>query len=54
MANNSNTSRVERRLVEVLETDGERVLVRGTLKEGDAIVADGTQRLVSGQLVSMD
>jgi hypothetical protein len=37
-----------------LETDGERVLVRGTLKAGDAIVADGTQRLVSGQLVSMD
>jgi RND family efflux transporter MFP subunit len=54
MANNSNTSRVERRLVEVLETDGERVLVRGTLKAGDAIVTDGTQRLVSGQLVSMD
>ena len=48
------TSRVERRLIEVLETDGERVLVRGTLKKGDAIVTDGTQRLVSGQLVSMD
>ncbi len=54
VANDSNTSRVERRLVEVLETDGEKVLVRGTLKAGDAIVADGTQRLVSGQLVSMD
>jgi multidrug efflux pump subunit AcrA (membrane-fusion protein) len=54
VTNDSNTSRVERRLVEVLETDGEKVLVRGTLKAGDAIVTDGTQRLVSGQLVSMD
>jgi multidrug efflux pump subunit AcrA (membrane-fusion protein) len=53
VANNSNTSQVERRLLEVLETDGERVLVRGTLKVGDAIVADGTQRLVAGQLVSL-
>lgn len=53
MANDSNTSRVERRLVEVLETDGERVLVRGTLKAGDAIVTDGTQRLVPGQLISL-
>ena len=47
-----NSTRVERRLIEVLETDGERVLVRGTLQEGDAIVTDGTQRLVPGQLVS--
>jgi multidrug efflux pump subunit AcrA (membrane-fusion protein) len=54
VANNSNASQVERRLLEVLETDGERVLVRGTLKVGDAIVADGTQRLVAGQLVSID
>jgi multidrug efflux pump subunit AcrA (membrane-fusion protein) len=46
-------SRVERRLIEVLETDGERVLVRGTLKAGDAIVTDGTQRLVPNQLVSL-
>lgn len=47
VANNSNTNQVERRLVEVLETNGERVLVRGTLKTGEAIIADGTQRLVS-------
>ena len=53
VANDSNPSRVERRLVEVLETDGERVLVRGTLKEGDEIVTDGTQRLVPGQLISL-
>ncbi len=48
---NGNSKQVERRLVEVLETDGKRVLVRGTLQEGDAIVTDGTQRLVPGQLV---
>ncbi len=48
---NGNSKQVERRLVEVLETDGKRVLVRGTLQEGDAIITDGTQRLVPGQLV---
>jgi multidrug efflux pump subunit AcrA (membrane-fusion protein) len=47
-------SRVERRLIEVLETDGERVLVRGTLQTGEAIVTDGTQRLVPNQLVSIE
>ena len=51
-SSDSNTYQVDRRLVEVLETDGERVLVRGTLKEGDTIITDGTQRLVPGQLVS--
>jgi multidrug efflux pump subunit AcrA (membrane-fusion protein) len=50
----NNSQRVERRLLEVLETNGEKVLVRGTLKAGDAIVTDGTQRLVSNQLVSIE
>lgn len=45
-------SKVERRLIEVLETNGKRVLVRGTIQAGDAIVVDGVQRLVPGQLVS--
>ncbi|AFY53198.1 RND family efflux transporter, MFP subunit [Rivularia sp. PCC 7116] len=45
-------SKVERRLIEVLETNGKRVLVRGTIQAGDAIVIDGVQRLVTGQLVS--
>ena len=49
---NPNSYQVERRLIEVLETNGKRVLVRGTIKEGDAIVIEGTQRLVPGQLVS--
>ncbi|MEM7556438.1 MAG: efflux RND transporter periplasmic adaptor subunit [Cyanobacteria bacterium P01_A01_bin.84] len=52
--NNPNSYKVERRLVEVLETNGKRVLVRGTIQTGDAIVTEGTQRLVPGQLVSKD
>lgn len=51
-ADEPHSHQVERRLIEVLETDGEQALVRGTLQQGDAIVTDGTQRLVSGQLVS--
>ncbi len=47
----SNNTKVERRYVEVLATEPERVLVRGTLQPGDLIVANGTHRLVSGQLV---
>ncbi len=49
---NTESYQVERRLIEVLDTNGEQVLVRGTLQPGDAIVTDGTQRLVPGQLVS--
>jgi hypothetical protein len=45
-------SKVERRLIEVLETNGKKVLVRGTIQAGDTIVIDGTQRLVPNQLVS--
>ncbi|MEM7717175.1 MAG: efflux RND transporter periplasmic adaptor subunit [Cyanobacteria bacterium P01_A01_bin.68] len=48
---NTKSYQVERRLVEVLETNGKRVLVRGTIQSGDAIVTEGTQRLVPGQLV---
>lgn len=43
--------RVERRDLEAIHTEGDRVLVRGTLRRGDRLVADGTQRLVPGQRV---
>ncbi len=43
--------RVERRLVEVLHTAENRVFVRGTLADGDSVVATGTQRIVPGQAV---
>lgn len=42
-----------RRDVEILETQGEEVLVRGTLQAGDRIVSTGTHRLVQGQNVSI-
>jgi len=45
--------RVRRRLVEVLYTEGDRVLVRGTLIEGEPIIASGTHRVVVGQQVRM-
>ena len=41
----------ERRYVELLETQEDRVLVRGTIKPGDEIITDGVHRLVPGQLV---
>ena len=47
-----NTYRVERRDIEVLHTDNNRVLVRGSLQSGDRLIVDGTQRIVSGQLVA--
>ena len=42
---------IERRLVEVLHSDGHRVFVRGTLADGDKVVATGSQRVVPGQTV---
>lgn len=38
--------RVERRVVEVVHAEGDRAFVRGTLEEGDRIVADGLHRLI--------
>ncbi|MGB5897521.1 MAG: efflux RND transporter periplasmic adaptor subunit [Geitlerinemataceae cyanobacterium] len=45
------SERIEPRPVEVIHTEGDRVLVRGTLSPGDNVVADGVHRLVPGQLV---
>ncbi|APB35196.1 RND family efflux transporter MFP subunit [Gloeomargarita lithophora Alchichica-D10] len=44
-------NRVQRRDVEVLHTDGERVLVRGTVSPGESVVSQGMHRLVGGQVV---
>lgn len=43
--------RVRRREVEILHIDGNRVFVRGTLEDGDAVIAAGGHRLVAGQRV---
>ncbi|MBD2066202.1 efflux transporter periplasmic adaptor subunit, partial [Leptolyngbya sp. FACHB-671] len=40
---------LERRDVEVLHTETDRVLVRGLLQAGDRVVTEGIQRLVPGQ-----
>lgn len=42
---------VERRDVEILHTEEGRVLVRGTLREGERVIVTGTQRIVPGQRV---
>lgn len=42
---------LERADVEVLHVDGERALVRGTLREGDRVVVSGTHRVSPGQAV---
>jgi len=43
--------RIAGRTLEILHTESDRVLVRGTLQPGDTVVESGTHRLVSGQLV---
>ncbi len=45
--------RVERRDIEVLHTESNRVLVRGTLNSGDRVISSGTHRVVPGQLVRL-
>lgn len=42
---------LEKRQLEVLHTEGDRVLVRGTLKAGDRIVVDGIHKLANRQPV---
>jgi RND family efflux transporter MFP subunit len=39
---------VGRRLVEIVHSEGERSLVRGTLRPGERVIASGTQRVVPG------
>ena len=45
------TYQTEKRMVEVLHTQGDRSLVRGLLKPGELVVTTGTNQLVPGQLV---
>lgn len=46
------TQQVQQQAVEIIHQQGDRALVRGTLQPGDEIVANGTHRLVPGQIVS--
>ncbi|MHC4958943.1 MAG: efflux RND transporter periplasmic adaptor subunit [Planctomycetota bacterium] len=43
--------RVERRDVELVHTQSDRVLVRGTLRENEKVIVAGTHRVVAGQRV---
>ena len=47
----SDLFQVERREVEILHTDGQRVLVRGTLDSGERLIISGIHRLAPGQIV---
>ena len=49
--NVSDQPTVARRIIELLHVEMERVLVRGTLQDGDVVIADGTHRIVPGQKV---
>ena len=48
------TYQTEKRMVEVLHTEGDRSLVRGVLQSGDLVVTTGTNQLAPGQLVKSE
>ena len=53
---NTNTEsifQIERRAVEVLHSNSNQALVRGTLQSGEKVIANGINRLVPGQLVTL-
>ncbi len=52
VANNSQKAfRVEQREIEVLQTESDRVFVRGTIQNSARVIVNGNHRLVNGQLV---
>jgi len=48
------TYQTEKRMVEVLHTEGDRSLVRGVLKPGELVVTTGTNQLAPGQFVKSE
>ncbi len=51
-ANNPNKAfRVEKQELEILQTESDRVFVRGTIQNNDRVIVNGNHRLVTGQLV---
>lgn len=46
-----NAGVLERRTVQLLHTEADRAFVRGTLRDGDTYVSEGTHRLAPGQRV---
>ena len=45
---------VQRRALEILHDDGDRVYVRGTLTAGERVIREGVHRVVEGQVVSLE
>lgn len=45
--------KTQKRIVEVIRIDGDRVFVRGTINDGDRIVASGSNRIVNNQAVTI-
>ena len=45
-------NQVQRRLVDVIHTEAERVFARGTLSDGDRLISTGINRVVPGQVVT--
>ena len=46
------TFRVQKRDIEIIHTEDNRVFARGTLREGDPIIVDGIHRVAEGQAVA--
>ena len=44
---------IQRQELEILQTDGDHVYVRGTIQPGDQLVTTGTHRIVPGQTVTV-
>ncbi len=52
-ASESPHSQVTRQPVEIVHTEGDRVLVQGLVKAGDQVIMSGSHRVVPGQAVSV-
>lgn len=48
---NSRVFNIQRKDVEVISIQGDRLLVRGTLTPGDRVIVEGAHRIVTGQMV---
>ncbi|MEL6442453.1 MAG: efflux RND transporter periplasmic adaptor subunit [Cyanobacteria bacterium J06621_8] len=53
VASEDGQQQVEQKAVEIMHQEGDRALVRGTLKPGDRIVTEGIHRLVPGQKIKV-
>ncbi len=53
VARDSGSELAEQRDVEILHTEGEQVLVRGTLQDNDRVISGGSHRIVDGQAVTV-